>query len=76
MMALYPKHDPHWVEAEKVERYTPDGMYVNVWVHGTKYKAKHVDWSNPFMDKTKSDCLVQDKDGNWLRIWWNDKDLV
>lgn len=74
-MMLYPKNDPHWVKAEKVVAATEDKMYVNVWAHGKEYKFKHVDWSNPFMDKTKSDCLVQDDEGNWLRIWWNEDDL-
>lgn len=72
----YTREDPHWVQAESVEAAVPDGTYVNVKAYGEEFKMKRVGWSNPAMDKTKSDVLVQNSQGDWLKVWFFDADVV
>lgn len=73
---MYSQADPKWVEATSVEAATPDGSYVNVTAYGEKFEMCRVGWSNMAFDKSKSDVLVQNSQGDWLKIWFYDKDVV
>lgn len=69
----YPKDDPHWIQATRVQLVFEG--FVKVWIGDKCYGIQPIGWSNPFMDKTKSDCLVKDQESGWLKIWWNDADV-
>jgi len=58
-----------WVEAKKVVEATKGGAYVHVTAYGVEYRMCRREWNNPVFDKTRSDTLVQDAEGSWLRIW-------
>ncbi len=73
---MYTREDPKWVQASHVEAAVPDGSYVNVTAYGEEFKMRRVGWSNPQMDKTKSDVLVENKQGDWLKVWFLDADVV
>lgn len=70
---MYTKDAPKWVQAEEVYETIPG--YVTVKAYGETFENCGVAWSNLFMDKTKSDVLVQNSRGDWLRIWFFDKDI-
>ena len=70
---MYDKNNPKWVQAESVRASVPG--YVDVTVYGETFKNCHVDWNDPFFNKSKSDVLVQNKDGEWLRVWFYDSQL-
>lgn len=72
---LYPREDPHWVKADNVVAATPDGLYVHVTYQGKTWRMQHVQWHNPYLDKSKSDVLVQDDEGNWLYVEFNEVDV-
>lgn len=76
MAYIYPRNDPAWVEAEKVVEATKGGAYVHVTAYGVEYRMCRREWNSPVFDKTKSDTLVQDAEGSWLRIWWCDANVV
>ena len=71
---MYSRNDPKWVQAESVEQVTPG--YVNVVEYGETFRMCRVEWSNPFFDKSKSDVLVQNSRGDWLRVWFYDSQLT
>lgn len=71
----YTRDDPLWVQAERVMAAVPDGMRVNVIAYDETFEMCKVGWSNPFMDKSKSDTLVQNSQGDWLKVWWYDADV-
>ena len=66
------QNDPKWVQAESVEESAPG--YVKVKAYGETFTG-HVSWSDPFLNKEKSDVLVQNSRGDWLRVWFYDKDV-
>lgn len=66
---------PKWVQAESVARAVPEGMYVNVTYDGQTFKMARQGWNNAEFDKTKSDVLVQNRSGLWLRIWFYNEDI-
>ena len=68
----YPHHAPKWVQAESV---VGDSHYVDVVAYGETFAHRRVEWSNLAFDKTQSDVLVQNAQGDWLRIWFYDKDV-
>ncbi|MFC1710075.1 hypothetical protein ACFL0F_00235 [Patescibacteria group bacterium] len=70
----YPKNDPKIIQATRVQHSDMAG-YVKVWVYEKDYGVRRAGWSNPTLDKSTSDCLVEDEENGWLRIWWNDKDV-
>lgn len=72
----YTREDPKWVQAETVEAAVPDGRYVHVKAYGEEFRMCRVGWSNPLMDKSKSDVLVQNRQGDWLKVWFHDSDVV
>ncbi len=72
---IYPRNDPHWTKAESVEAAVPDGPYVNVTYNGETFRMQRVQWHNPYLDKSKSDVLVQDKEGNWLYLEFKNDDI-
>ena len=74
-MPNYTRDDPRWVKAESVEAETGDARYVAVVVDGKKYHMKPVEWSDPVRDRNKSDVLISDEQGNWVRVWFYDKDI-
>lgn len=76
MVYIYPKNDPAWVKAEKVVEAIKGSAYVHVTAYGVEYRMCRREWHSPVLDKTKSDTLVQDAGGSWLRIWWRDADVV
>lgn len=71
---VYPKDEPHWVQATRVVSADIQG-YVKVWRGDRYYGVQRAGWSNMFMDKSKSDCLVEDDDLGWLKIWWRNADV-
>jgi len=73
---MYTRDDPHWVQAQSVVAATADGTYVNVKVQDEEFTNRHVEWHDPVMNKEKSDVLVQNSRGDWLRVWFFDKDIV
>lgn len=72
-MTTYTQNDPKWVQAEEVTQTVPG--YVTVKVYGETFENKNVQWSNLFFDKTKSDVLVQNSRGDWLRVWFFDAEV-
>ena len=70
---MYTKNDSKWVQAEEVFRTSPG--YVTVKAYGETFENCQVQWSNPFFDKTKSDVLVCNSRGDWLRVWFYDADV-
>jgi hypothetical protein len=71
-MYRYTKDDPKWVQATKVVGAGDE--HVTVTAYGETWTVTP-GWSNLFMDKTKSDALVQNSRGDWLKVWWNDSDV-
>ena len=71
---MYTKSDPKWVQADKVSKGIASG-YVNVTAYGETFKNCQVEWNDPFMDKSKSDVLVQNSQGDWLRVWFYDNQI-
>jgi hypothetical protein len=67
---MYTKQDPKWVQAEEVTQTTPG--YVTVKAYGETFKNCKVQWSDPLLNKTKSDVLVCNSRGDWLRVWFYD----
>ena len=72
-MSTYTKYDPKWVQAESVE--SVGSGYVNVKAYGETFKFCRIEWNDPFLDKSKSDVLVKNSQGDWLRVWFYDSDL-
>ncbi|HRN70758.1 MAG TPA: hypothetical protein PLS49_06275 [Candidatus Woesebacteria bacterium] len=75
MSQLYPRGNPHWVQADDVQAATADNMYVNIRVGDEEFRMHRVEWHDPFFNKSKSDVLVQNSEGNWLRVWFFNKDI-
>lgn len=75
MSQLYTRENPHWVQADEVKAVTANSMYVTVKVQGQEYLMHRVEWHDPFFNKSKSDVLVQNSEGNWLRVWFFNKDI-
>lgn len=71
----YPREAPHWVVAEHVKAASSDGMYVDVTFGGKVYRDCRVTWHNPYLDKTKSDVLVEDEELGWLFIEFIDEEV-
>jgi hypothetical protein len=69
----YTKDDPKWVQAEEVTAETAG--YVTVKAYGETFRHCHVEWHDLFLNKSKSDVLVQNKRGDWLRVWFYDADV-
>lgn len=70
----YKKDDPKWVQATTVKRASINA--VDVTAYGETFKGCRVEWSDPFLNKAKSDVLVQDSRGDWLRVWFYDTDIL
>lgn len=70
----YTKHNPKWVQAQTVK--SAGGHYVDVTAYGETFENCLVQWSGPTLDKDKSDVLVQNSRGDWLRVWFYDKDIL
>jgi hypothetical protein len=70
---MYTKNDPKWVQADSVE--IAGSGYVNVKAYGEIFRFCKIEWSNPFIDNSKSDVLVQNSRGDWLRVWFYDNDI-
>lgn len=68
--------NPKWVQADSVERATPDGNYVNVTAYGETFTMCRREWSSRFADRAKSDVLVQMQSGKWLRVWFFDSEIA
>jgi len=64
-------NNPKWVQAESVYQVAPG--YVNVTVHGETFYNCRIEWSKPYLTN-KSDVLVQNSRGEWLRVWFYDSD--
>ena len=73
---MYSRNDPKWVQAESVEKASLDGRYVNIMAYGETFRNCRVEWNNPFFDKSKSDVLVQNSRGDWLRVWFFDNQIT
>lgn len=71
----YTQDNPKTVQAEAVEAATYNGSYVNVVAYNERFEMCRVGWSNPTMAKDTSDVLVQNSRGDWLRVWFYDKDV-
>lgn len=71
---MYTIDDPKWVQASSVA-YTKNG-YATVVAYGETFDMCEVQWSDPTLNKDKSDVLVQNSQGDWLRVWFFDKDVV
>jgi hypothetical protein len=69
----YTRDDPKWVQAEEVTQETAG--YVTVKAYGETFKNCRVGWNNPYLDRSKSDVLVQNSRGDWLRVWFYDADI-
>jgi hypothetical protein len=63
----YSRDDPKWVQADSVE--AGGSGIVHVVAYGQRFEYCPVQWSNPYMDSSKSDVLVQNSQGDWLRVW-------
>lgn len=72
----YTQNDPKWVQATKVTRSAPGQPYVNVSAYGETFENCRVEWHDPAFNKEKSDVLVQNSQGDWLRVWFYDKDIA
>jgi hypothetical protein len=70
---MYTRDDPKWVQAEEVAREASG--FVTVKAYGETFKNCQVQWNDPLMNKTKSDVLVQNSRGDWLRVWFFDADV-
>jgi len=70
---MYTKDAPKWVQAEYVEDVS--NGYVNVVAYGEYFEMCRVIWNDPYLNKSKGDVLVQNKAGDWLRVWFYDKDV-
>lgn len=70
----YTKNDPHLVQASSVK--SAGSNYVDVTVYGETFKRCEIQWNDPFLNKAKSDVLVQNEKGDWLRVWFYDKDIL
>lgn len=69
----YTQIDPKWVQAEEVKQTSPG--YVTVKAYGETFENRKVEWSDPYLNKAKSDVLVQNSRGDWLRVWFYDNDV-
>lgn len=71
---MYAKDDPKHVRAERVIRISP--TIATVTAYGETFEGCRVGWSDQSLppDKRKSDTLVQNSRGDWLRVWWFDAD--
>lgn len=72
--SMYTRNDPKWVQANTVEYAAPG--YVHVTAYGERFENCPKQWNDEFRDKSKSDVLVQDSQGDWLRIWFYDADVI
>jgi hypothetical protein len=70
----YTRNDPKWVQAEEVTKDAPG--YVTVKAYGETFKNCQVQWSDPYLNKPKSDVLVQNSRGDWLRVWFYDSTVA
>ena len=70
---MYSENDPKWVQAESVSQDFPG--YVTVTAYGETFKNCHAEWNDPVFDKTKSDVLVRNSQGDWLRVWFYDNQV-
>jgi hypothetical protein len=72
---MYPRDNPKWVQATSVQCAAPTGELVDVVAYGETFPICRVEWSNIYADKSKSDVLVQNSRGDWLRVWFYDADI-
>lgn len=72
----YTKDNPKWVQAQTVKAATLSGRFVDVIAYDETFKNCRVQWGDPFLNKEKSDVLVQNSRGDWLRVWFYDKDIL
>lgn len=72
---MYTQKDPKWVQAESVKALAPGSQYVTVKAYGETFENCRVEWNDPVGNKEKSDVLVQNSRGDWLRVWFYDKDV-
>lgn len=70
---MYTQNNPKWVQAEEVKQESPG--YVTVKAYGETFENRRIEWSNPHLDKSKSDVLVCNSRGDWLRVWFFDSDV-
>lgn len=70
---MYTRDDPKWVPAGRVTAAAPG--YVTVTAYGETFEHCAVRWGNPIRDKSQSDVLVQNSQGDWLRVWFYDADV-
>lgn len=70
----YTSDNPKWVKAERVTNAGP-GL-VTVTAYGETFERCAVEWNDPVRNKEKSDVLVQNSRGDWLRVWFWDRDVV
>lgn len=71
---MYSKDDPKWVQATTVKRASSNT--VDVTASGETFENCRVVWNDPFLNKAKSDVLVQNGRGDWVRVWFYDKDIL
>lgn len=71
---MYSKDDPLWVQATTVKRASIDT--VDVTAYDETFTGCQIEWNDPFFNKAKSDVLVQNSRGDWLRVWFYDKDAL
>jgi hypothetical protein len=79
MAYIYPKTDPKWTKAIRVEAATPDGSFVNVVSqhHEEREWLMHpVENHNRWGDPSKGDVLVEVEGVGWLCVWFELVDIV
>lgn len=72
---MYTENDPKWVQASKVEWSSASKERLNVTAYGETFKQRSLHWNDPTLNKEKSDVLVKNSRGDWLRVWFYDKDI-
>ena len=70
---MYTANDPKWVQATSVKQ-TAMG-YVTVTAYGETFENCWTGKHYEFTDQEKSNVLVQNSRGDWLRVWFFDKDV-
>lgn len=72
---MYPKNDPKLVQATSVQYATVANKHVNVVAYDERFEMCVMYWSNT-MEKSTSNVLVKNNQGDWLRIWFYDTDIM
>jgi hypothetical protein len=73
MVNVLQTRDPIWVQASRVVA-TKSPNYFHIYV-GQKDYGIHKASSGQFLDSTKVECLVEDPESGWIRIWWDILDV-